>query len=47
MNQEQKLSQGLDYYKATMSQLEYEKHPEADVTFTLHNRGDHLLSEFV
>ncbi len=41
------LSQGLDYYKATMSQLEYEKYPTANVTFELKNRGSNLLSEFV
>ncbi len=42
-----RLSQGLDYYKATMSQVEYEKHPEAQVTFELKNRADNLLSEYV
>lgn len=41
------LSKGLDYYKATMSQVEFEKHPEAQVTFTLKNRGENLLTEFV
>ncbi len=41
------LSQGLDYYKATMSQLEYEKHRDAHVTFELKNRGNNLLSEYV
>ena len=41
------LSQGLDYYKATMSQSEFEHHPEAVVTFELKNRGANLLSEFV
>ena len=39
MNREPKLSQGLDYYKATMGQLEYGKHPDAEVTFTLKNRA--------
>ena len=47
MNREPKLSQGLDYYKATMGQLEYDKHPDAEVTFTLKNRAPTLLSEFV
>ncbi|MGY4893568.1 MAG: nicotinate phosphoribosyltransferase [Candidatus Saccharimonadota bacterium] len=41
------LSQGLDYYKATMSQSEFEHHPEAVVTFELKNRGANLLSEYV
>ena len=41
------LSQGLDYYKATMSQSEFEHHPEAVVTFELKNRGANLLSEHV
>lgn len=41
------LSKGLDYYKATMSQVEFEKHPEAQVTFTLKNRGENLLTEHV
>ena len=42
------LSQGLDYYKATMGQLEYEKHPNAQVTFALKNRSpEKPLSQFV
>lgn len=41
------LSQGLDYYKATMGQLQYEKHPDTDVTFELKNRGENLLSKYV
>ena len=41
------LSQGLDYYKATMGQLEYEKHPDVSVTFSLINRSANQLSEFV
>lgn len=42
------LSQGLDYYKATMGQLEYEKHPEAQVTFALKNRSpERPLSQYV
>lgn len=41
-----KLSQGLDYYKATMSQVEYARIPEAEVTFALKNRSESLLSEF-
>lgn len=41
------LSGGLDYYKATMGQLEYVKHPDAEVTFELKNRAATTLSEFV
>lgn len=41
------LSSGLDYYKATMGQLEFVKHPEAEVTFELKNRSDRKLSEYV
>lgn len=41
------LSRGLDYYKPTMSQVEFERHPDAEVTFTLKNRSDKLLSEYV
>lgn len=42
------LSQGLDYYKATMGQLEYEKHPDAQVTFALKNRSpEKPLSQYI
>ncbi len=44
---ERHLSQGLDYYKATMGQLEFQKHPDIEVTFGLKNRADSLLSEYV
>lgn len=47
MRGQTKLSQGLDYYKATMGQVEFLEHPDADVTFTLKNRAPALLSEFV
>src|SRR5688572_18908580 len=47
MTADRRLSSGLDYYKATMSQLEYEKHPDTKVTFTLKNRGEAKLSEYV
>lgn len=40
------LSQGLDYYKATMGQLEFEKHPDAEVTFALKNRSKEKLSAY-
>lgn len=41
------LSKGLDYYKATMGQVEFEKHRDTIVTFELTNRGANLLSEYV
>lgn len=44
---ERYLSQGLDYYKATMGQLEFQNHPKTEVTFELKNRGATRLSEFV
>ncbi len=44
---EPRLSKGLDFYKPTMSQLEYTHHPNAEVTFTLKNRSENLLSEYV
>ena len=47
MEKNSKISQGLDYYKATMGMNEFLKHPEAEVTFTLKNRSPNLLSEFV
>ena len=47
MEKSSKISQGLDYYKATMGMNEFLKHPETEVTFTLKNRSPNLLSEFV
>lgn len=44
---EQYLSQGLDYYKATMGQLEFQNHPDIEVTFELKNRATSRLSEYV
>lgn len=41
------LSSGLDYYKFTMSQLQYRQVPQAEVTFALHNRSAVRLSEYV
>lgn len=41
------LSQGLDYYKATMGQVEYDKHRDTIVTFEMKNRGANKLSEYV
>ncbi|HEX8390638.1 MAG TPA: nicotinate phosphoribosyltransferase [Candidatus Saccharimonadales bacterium] len=42
-----RLSQGLDYYKATMSQVEHRFHPDAQVTFELKNRSQERLSDYV
>ena len=42
-----RISRGLDYYKATMGQLEYTKHLDAEVTFELKNRSSDRLAEFV
>jgi nicotinate phosphoribosyltransferase len=41
------LSAGLDYYKPTMSQLAYEQEPDAEVTFTFHNRGEQRLLDYI
>ncbi len=40
------LSRGLDYYKATMSQVEFEKTPDETVTFALKNRSPQRLSDY-
>lgn len=47
MTTEARLSKGLDYYKATMGQVEFLEHPDTEVTFELKNRADAKLSEFV
>jgi len=45
---ERRLSDGLDFYKLTMGQVALNHHPDAEVTFTLKNRGaEHPLSEYV
>lgn len=41
------LTAGMDYYKMTMSQLEFEKHPDKEVTFTFHNRGEQRIADYV
>ncbi|HTB48792.1 MAG TPA: nicotinate phosphoribosyltransferase [Verrucomicrobiae bacterium] len=41
------VSRGLDYYKPTMSQLAYEKEPQATVTFTFKNRGEQRLEDYI
>lgn len=47
MKTEARLSKDLDYYKATMGQVEFQQHPDAEVTFELKNRAATQLSEFV
>ena len=46
-NEKTYLSKGLDYYKVTMAQVEFEKYPDAEVTFALKNRAEDKLSEYV
>jgi nicotinate phosphoribosyltransferase len=42
------LSSMIDYYKITMGRVIYEKHPHAEVTFTLKNRAsEQPLSQYV
>lgn len=41
------ISDGLDFYKTTMSQLAYEKEPDAQVTFKLNNRGAQRIIDYV
>ncbi len=41
------LSGGLDQYKLTMSQFQYENEPDADVTFTFKNRGEQRLADYI
>lgn len=41
------LTAGLDYYKPTMSQLQFEKHPDRMVTFTFKNRGEQRLADYI
>lgn len=41
------LTCGLDYYKLTMSQLQYEHHRYTQVTFALKNRGAAILAQYV
>lgn len=41
------LSSGLDFYKPTMSQVAFEKHKDAEVTFTFKNRGKNQLTKYV
>ena len=41
------LSTGVDYYKFTMSQLQYEHHRDTVVRFALTNRGSERIADFV
>lgn len=45
--EDQYLSQGIDYYKSTMSQLLYEQEPAAVSTFSFKNRGNEHLASYV
>ncbi len=48
MKTEAPLSSKIDYYKVTMGQVIYERHPDAEVTFTLKNRAsEQPLSKYV
>jgi nicotinate phosphoribosyltransferase len=47
LHESTRISSGLDYYKPTMSQLAFEVEPDAEVTFTFHNRGQQRLMDFV
>lgn len=41
------ITNGLDFYKPTMSQLAYEKTPKTEVTFTFKNRGKQRLLDYI
>lgn len=41
------ITAGMDYYKPTMSQLQFEKHADKEVTFTFMNRGTQRLADYV
>lgn len=41
------VSAGIDYYKPNMSQLAYEREPDAEVTFTFRNRGEQRLLDYI
>lgn len=44
---ERGMMSGVDFYKPTMSQLAFEQAPDAQVTFTFHNRGSQHLLDYV
>jgi len=41
------ITAGIDYYKPTMSQVAFEQEPNAEVTFTFHNRGEQRIADYV
>jgi len=41
------ITAGLDFYKPTMSQVQFEQHRDAEVTFTFKNRGQQRLADYV
>lgn len=45
--EETMITAGLDYYKLTMGQLQFEKHEDKEVTFTFKNRGEQRLLDYV
>ncbi len=45
--QQPKLSDGIDFYKPTMSQIEFLNHPNEQVVFTFKNRGKEKLVQNV
>lgn len=44
---ENRITDGLDYYKLTMSQFIYNKEPAAIGTFTFKNRGEQRLADYI
>lgn len=44
---ERRLSDGLDFYKLSMGQVALRHHPDAKVTFTLKNRGENNLTDYI
>lgn len=44
---ERLLTEGLDFYKPTMSQVAYRQEPDAEVTFSFHNRGSQRLLDYI
>ncbi len=41
------ITSGIDFYKPTMSQVAFEQEPDAEVTFTFHNRGEQRIADYV
>lgn len=44
---DRKLSDSIDFYKPTMSQIEFLNHPDEQVVFTFKNRGKEKLTQYV